>query len=156
MLECVQPSFLDECVCVLYCMCESERLPRSGGSDRPVDFKWEGCRTREHKRRLWHRRVLTQRVSVQTTPLPNEGCKCKSLSLSLMTRASFFIIMSFNLISLFIWQGLPRDPLQRFTLCSQLAQAGARVFFRVSFTENKKKRLCCISNLSLSLSYLPF
>lgn len=57
-----------------------------------------------------------------------------------MTRASFFIIMSFNLISLFIWQGLPRDPLQRFTLCSQLAQAGARVFFRVSFTENKKKR----------------
>lgn len=81
-------SFLDECMCVVLYVCArvSDCLAQAALTGLQSLNERDAVHG-EHKRLLWHRRVLTQRVSIQTTPLPNEGCKCKSLSLflSLMT-----------------------------------------------------------------------
>lgn len=75
----------------------------------------------------------------------NVNVSLVSLSVSPMTRAGFFIIMSFNRVSLFTWQGLPRECCQHLLYILRKRRRGllnfSFFFLPVSFAH--KKCLCC-------------
>lgn len=63
--------------------------------------------------------------------------------------------MSFNLVSLFIWQGLPREPLQHL-LCILSERRRLGCFFSFLCVLHKKTFLCCIFQTSHSICLTLF